>query len=108
MKRLTTRSIRTAEAIRDREEFNTSGSMMARSLTSGSSPWGAGRLAGADLDAYRRDMGSMSYIVWSYSTPIAWYVAKDKRWHIVAQKFSPTTTKHQGNLYLAAQSRVSA
>lgn len=33
------------------------------------------------------------YVVWSYSTPIAWCV--NGTWHAVTQKFSRTTSRHQ-------------
>lgn len=33
------------------------------------------------------------YVVWSYDTPIAWYVKG--AWRIVTQKFSRTTSRHQ-------------
>lgn len=101
MRRLTTRGIRTATAIRDREDFRTSGALMAES-TGRLGSWDSGRLSGADLDAFRLDCQAIDYCVWSYSTPIAWHVTgpNTDRWHVVAQRFSPTTTKHQGNLYL--------
>ena len=39
--------------------------------------------------------GGMVFIVYSYGTPIAWYVYPTNTWHIVEQKFSVTTSKHQ-------------
>ena len=33
------------------------------------------------------------YVVWSYDTPIAWCV--NDTWHVVTQKFSRTTSRHQ-------------
>lgn len=63
----------------------------------------AGRLQGADLEAFNRDNGSITYVVWSYATPIAW-VTDDSRVHKVAQRFSVTTSKHQGKLYLLEDS----
>jgi hypothetical protein len=39
--------------------------------------------------------GGMVFIVYSYDTPIAWYVYPTNTWHIVEQKFSATTSKHQ-------------
>lgn len=103
--RTTTRSIRTAEAIRDGVSFDTSGALMGRTRTprpgSLGGPWGYGRLSGADLDAARHDdtAGEVDYVVWSYSTPIAWRLT-DGSWYLVGQSFSPTTAKHKGNLYL--------
>lgn len=102
MKRLTTRGIATATAIRDREDFKTSGSLEAKTV-SGLTSWCSGRLAGADLDQFNNDMAEIDYVVMSYATPIAWHVRNETtegRWHRVAQKFSVTTSKHQGNLYM--------
>lgn len=96
---LTTRSIRTAEAIRDREDFRTSGALMGESHD-GYYPY-HGHLNLTESEALRKDSMDrvIDYIVWSYSTPIAWH-RTDGTWHVVDQKFSLTTTKHQGNLYL--------
>jgi hypothetical protein len=95
-KKLSTRSREVAERIRDREAFETYGAL------SGTRQHGyaqSGRLTGTDLEAFNRDNGSITYVVWSYATPIAW-VTDDSRIHKVAQKFSVTTSKHQGKLYL--------
>lgn len=35
------------------------------------------------------------YVVFSYGTPIAWRIDGGE-WYVVAQKFSVTTSKHQG------------
>jgi hypothetical protein len=34
------------------------------------------------------------YVVYSYSTPIAWRTLHDPEWQLVAQKFSSTTSRH--------------
>lgn len=36
--------------------------------------------------------GESAYVVFSYSTPIAYATEK---WHTVTEKFSPTTSRHQ-------------
>ena len=36
----------------------------------------------------------IDYVVWSYQTPIAWHMLSGQ-WHVVDEKFSVTTTKHQ-------------
>lgn len=38
------------------------------------------------------------YVVWSYETPIAWYT--EAGWVVPPVKYSVTTSKHQGRLYL--------
>lgn len=99
--RLTTRSIQTAEAIRDRVSFTTSGALRGEAIAPpGLHSWDSGYLSGADLDRFRDDKHLITYVVFSYRTPIAWYMGSMGEWHIVQQKFSPTTSRHQGNLYL--------
>lgn len=86
-----------AVAIRDRVTFDTYGSLHAENVN-GLGPWDSGRLEGPDHEKFREDMGKIDYVVYSYNTPIAWHA--DGHWHKVAQKFSVTTSKHQGKLYL--------
>lgn len=102
MKRLSSSSREVAEAIRDRVPFMTHGALKAGGVV-GTGSWDSGQLRGADLDQFRLDMDRIDYVVWSYSTPIAWHVTgpNTDRWWKVTQKFSVTTTsKHQGKLYL--------
>ena len=54
----------------------------------------SGRLNEEETARYNQDLNAVMYWVYSYSTPIAWYT-KDG-WYCVAQKFSVTTSKHQG------------
>lgn len=126
MKRLTTRSIATAEAIRDREPFRTSGALQGDAIRPEScapyldppGKWVRHRLSEVEWALYDTCRSAITYIVWSFSTPIAYYVeanpvtaahvSKDLTgWHRVDQTFSPTTTKHQANLYLAIPARTS-
>jgi hypothetical protein len=55
-----------------------------------------GRLAHRDLHQYLSyaRAGEIRYLVTSYDTPIAW-VTLDDEIYIVAQRFSPTTSRHQ-------------
>lgn len=112
MKRLTTRGIATAQAIRDREEFRTSGSLRAE-VVNGLSRWDSGILSGDDLEKFNEDCADIRYVVYSYSTPIAWWAGTwrgfenmEPGWYVVSQKFSRTTSKHQGNLYLIRPERA--
>lgn len=67
----------------------------------------ADRLSSLETAAFYNDRPYITYAVFSYFTPIAWYVSKpkvcgccqDERWHIVNQKFSVTTSKHQSQLW---------
>lgn len=99
--RTTTRDRRTALAIRDRIPFITSGAMKGEERKP--SDWNLagseGYLRGDDLERFESDRKRIVYVVWSYWTPIGW-VTDDNVGYAVKQKFSVTTTKHQGNLYL--------
>lgn len=59
----------------------------------------AGRLSGSDLAVFQTDAPDIRYVVRSYDTPIAWKTVSG-RWHIVRQRFSVSTSKHQGRLYM--------
>jgi hypothetical protein len=54
---------------------------------------GNGRLDEQETARYNQDLNSVTYWVYSYSTPIAWYTPSG--WYVVEQKFSVTTSKHQ-------------
>ena len=100
MQKLTTRGYATAEAIGRHEAFDTHGALYARTDRCGI---GSGRLNQAEAAQFWTDHPDIVYVVASYATPIAW-VVRGGRVHIVDQKFSVTSTRHQGNLYpLAAQ-----
>lgn len=48
---------------------------------------------------YRDSVKSASYVIYSYSTPIAWYV--DGKWTIPNVSYSRTTSVHQGKIRVA-------
>ncbi len=98
MQKLTTRGYATAEAIGRHEEFDTHGALYARTDPRGI---GSGRLNQAKAAQFWTARPDIVYAVASYATPIAW-VVRGGRVHIVDQKFSVTSTKHQDNLYLLA------
>lgn len=102
--RLTTRGRATAEHIRDRKPFTTSGALSAQ-ITDGLGNWDSGRLSGADLMRFREDCRVIDYVVYSYSTPIAWHYNDGtvQGWYVAKGRWSVTTSKHQGNLYLIPQ-----
>lgn len=109
--RTTTRSRVAAEAIRDRKDFRTGGAFYGEE-TGRLSQWNSGLLDGPDYDQFVIDMRFVDYVVWSYSTPIAWHWTNERSgesgWHVVAQKFSSTTSKHQSNLYLIPREQTEA
>lgn len=94
---------RLRHALTNHLPFTTSGSLTGSTRdTQRHTPCGFGErgyLRGADLDAFNRDYDRIAYIVRSYLTPIAW-VLEDGTVYRVSQKFSVTTSKHQGTLYL--------
>jgi hypothetical protein len=105
MKTVSSRGREVAELIRDRVEFKTYGAMRAE-VVSGMTPYAyVGYLNADERKIFEREAPRIAYVVYSYGTPIAWFTTtrrggKAGRWHRVAQKFSITTSKHQGKLYL--------
>jgi hypothetical protein len=55
---------------------------------------GKGRLNEQETERMLSVADSINYVVFSYDTPIAWHSAEG--WYVVEQKFSMTTSKHQG------------
>lgn len=86
-------------ALGERLPFVTGGALAARAAEHGFYAWEAGRLSGPDREAWLRDAQDVRYVVLSYETPIYWECA-DGSAHKVAQRFSATTSQHQGLLYL--------
>lgn len=85
----------TVEAIREREEFVTLGALKAREYAPGLALFAeTGQLNADGRDAFRSDRDRIDYIVYSYSTPIAWHTV-DGEWFVVAQKFSNSTARHK-------------
>lgn len=70
---------------------NSGGSFYGRS----GAAWDGGRLDSADEIAATR---KATYVIYSYATPVAWRNA-DGSWTKTAQRFSVTTSQHQGRLY---------
>jgi hypothetical protein len=73
--------------IATRQEFTASALSGTRDIMS------AGRLDSVEAMRYDSVKNSIDYVVYSYSTPIAWHTSEG--WYVVEQKFSPTTSKHQ-------------
>jgi hypothetical protein len=53
-----------------------------------------GRLNEYEAGKLYENVETFDYVVFSYDTPIAWHSADG--WYVVEQKFSMTTSKHQG------------
>lgn len=56
-----------------------------------------GRLEGAEYTLFLEQRPRITYIIRSYFTPIAWRYESENGpvWHVVNQRFSPSTTRHQ-------------
>lgn len=84
--------------VRDRKPFT--GNTMSARVIEGSDVVTPGKLSGKDLAIFNEDRPFIRYVVLSYSTPIAWWTGTVRGWYVVGQRFSVTTSKHQGKLYL--------
>ena len=82
-------------ALENEKEFKTSGSL--KGVKSIDTFGQLNKVEIAQLEADRETFGVRYYVV-SYETPIAW-VRNDGKIHRVNQKFSVTTSKHQGMLH---------
>jgi hypothetical protein len=97
VKKISSRDRRVAEMIRDLQPFETYGAL--RATEHDGSYMYTGYLRGYDAEVYSKHKNYIRYVVWSYSTPIAWW-SPAYGWHKVRQTFSVTTSRHQGQLYL--------
>lgn len=100
--KVSSRSSKVATLIAERQTFETYGALKAE--WNGGYP--SGRLPSPwreqfDADTRHPDgrVGVLAYVVYSYATPIAWWT-ESNGWVVPDVKYSPTTSKHQGKLYL--------
>jgi hypothetical protein len=82
-----------------REDFETYGALRAGWTSRKGAYVYTGYLRGYDAEVFDKHKWQIEYVVWSYSTPIAWW-SEMYGWHLVRQTFSVTTSRHQGRLYL--------
>lgn len=54
---------------------------------------------GKVLAEHNRNSGV--FVLYSYQTPMAWYVVEDRKWYYVDYKYSPSTTQHQAAIRYA-------
>lgn len=99
--RTTTRNSATiARAIRQDEDFTTSGALWGEARPDAFIP--TGRML--DSDAARlhtvESLMVIDYVVYSYGTPIAYRYGQGK-WCMPDAKYSVTTSKHQGTIRYA-------
>jgi len=101
MKKLSTCGSAVAEAIGAFQDVQTHGALSAENVK-GMYPGDGGRLEGEDRAQWEKDRKDIDFVVKSYATPIAWRARG--RVYKVKQKFSSTTSHHQGKLYLLKES----
>lgn len=91
------------KALSKRESFVTGGAFKGTAYGDHKPEFAGTQLSGDDLTAWAMDHNSVTYVVWSYATPIAWdTISADgsRHTHTVEQRFSRTTSRHQGMLYM--------
>ena len=77
------------------QDFITNGRI--RGYQGQTAPNGEGKLDAPWWDRHRINLNKIVYTVKSYDTPIAWKY-QDGTWCVVDQKFSQTTSRHQGTV----------
>lgn len=90
------------KALSEHKAFTTGGALRGEEWTrSVVTNWDFGDLPTEHVNVIMIDhmAGAIAYVVWSYSTPIAW-VLKDGTVRRPDVHYSVTTSKHQGHLYL--------
>lgn len=90
MAKISSRSREVGDSIDACRPFDTYGALRGADYTSGS-----GILAGQDYEQWCSDVNDITYVVYSYATPIFW-VTRSGRTHRVQQRFSVTTSRHMG------------
>lgn len=103
--KLSTRGPEVRNAIATLTPFTTHGALSARMADVLS----FGRLPDEHINDIVNDrdaavsLGHRLYVVYSYDTPIAWYMPTERRWTIPLRKYSPTTSNHQAQARQAVQ-----
>lgn len=89
------------KALSEHLPFKTSGALRGEEWTQDMvTVFDLGWLNAEESNTFMIDhIAGITYVVYSYETPIAW-VRADGHVHYVEQRFSPTTSKHQGMLYM--------
>jgi hypothetical protein len=91
--KLTTRSgwWEFSKAIAAGEDFDTSGALKGRN--------GYAQSIGQLPKSESATLGEADYVIYSYSTPIAWRT--QGQWHTPNVKYSVTTSRHQSKIFTA-------
>lgn len=89
-------------ALNHRRTFRTSGALCGQAYLPDAARYAsAGELRGAEREKFLAERAGATFIVFSYRTPIAWEV--DGKVYLVEQRFSMTTSHHQGKLWALTQ-----
>jgi hypothetical protein len=90
------------EKIAKLQEFN--GNSMYGRINPDGGWMSSGRIYGAASFAWVEDLHAkeIRYVVYSYSTPIAWFTARGE-WVVPAEKHSATTSRHQSIVRMAVR-----
>lgn len=84
------------DAIRERRDFDTHGAMWGVTAA----PGGTGYLPAEYAASLKGLRHRVTYTVYSYDTPIAWYV-QDAGWVVPDVRYSVTTGRHQSAVRMA-------
>ena len=100
MKRVSTQQA--GQMIDARTDFTTHGSLRGERVGMRTTIY-TGGLPGDWADLYREHFrsGLLTYVVWSYVTPIAW--EHDGTWYRPGVRYSATTSRHQGQCHRGIQ-----
>lgn len=82
-----------AEIVSRRDTSNPKGTLSAEWLNTRSAENRRGELP--DTIGSPINYGDDVYVVYSYDTPILWWVESDRRWYAPKVRYSPTTSQHQ-------------
>lgn len=90
------------DVLKNRQPFTTRGALWGTPVTCTPFP---GRLP---ADWRNLLETGCDYVVFSYGTPIAWHRPADDIWITPDEKYSVTTSKHQGRIFTAISQLQSA
>lgn len=94
--------------LHDRREFNTYGSLRGRVRPESTDSGYLSTRSAAAAQLWRADQSKIDYVVYSYSTPIAWHVSNvnadgDGEWVYPAVRYSSTTSAQQTKIRTALE-----
>lgn len=93
------------DALHDRREFNTYGSLRGRSRPESDSSGQLSDKSTAAAQLWRADQSKIDYVVYSYRTPIAWHVTGTNysEWIYPDVRYSATTSAQQNKIRTALE-----